>query len=640
MEDTQVSLSLMDQIFTSISDAIFMINKKGIILRANEAAHLFLESKNLTGLNIHHFFELSTKEPEEKELSSLTKIKTNERWAYNTVTPINEEIDLVIINSVSLDQYQELIDSAIDEVDADSEEGLVLFYEGKIMDVNMRFASLFHYSKKELINMDITDVIGNMENKSGSCKEKSLYYGVRRDKTTFPLQLTLLPNQNKVGNIALVKDLSKFMEYERKIETLAFFDELTNLPNKNMFYHVVDTGINKKDNSMFAIHYIDLDYFKAINQTLGYDFGDKLLQKSAERLEQFVKKHNGFVARVHGDEFLVFQKDAKNKENAVQFAEKLNNQFGKPIMIDTYEFLVSIRIGISLFPLNGAHASELVEHAHQAMIITKQEQHDYYNMFEASISRKLQTKLTLETELHRALAEEQFELFYQPQMNVHTKKVEGFEALLRWKHPQKGYIMPLDFIPYAEKTGLIIDIGRWVLEEACRQSKRWQEKGHDQVKISINISAKQLHQSDFISQIKSSLLRTGLEPNLLEIEITESAALTNEKYVLKTVQKIKDLGVSIAVDDFGTGYSSLKYLSLFPINRLKIDRMFMEGYEQNKIIVKSIIHLSHSLNVSVTAEGVETVEQLAFLRNLNCDQVQGYFISKPLPADKIVSFLK
>src|SRR5690625_4405568 len=275
------------------------------------------------------------------------------------------------------------------------------------------------------------------------------------------------------------------------------------------------------------------------------------------------------------------------------------------------------------------------------MIVMKQGHKNHYNVFEESVSKKLHTKLTLETELHKALKEEQFELFYQPQLNVHTREVEGFEALLRWKHPTKGYIMPLEFIPYAEKTGLIIDIGRWVLNEACNQNKRWQEQGFKPVKISINTSAKQVHQSDFIENIETSLHEAEIDPKYLEIEITENAALTNEGYVLQTVRKIRELGVSIAVDDFGTGYSSLKYLSLFPINKLKIDRMFMDDrYEHNKLIVKSIIHLSHSLNVSVTAEGVETVRQLTFLKNLNCDQVQGYYISKPLPANKIVHYLQ
>src|SRR5690625_1936060 len=275
------------------------------------------------------------------------------------------------------------------------------------------------------------------------------------------------------------------------------------------------------------------------------------------------------------------------------------------------------------------------------MIVMKQGHKNHYNVFEESVSKKLHTKLTLETELHKALKEEQFELFYQPQLNVHTREVEGFEALLRWNHPTKGYIMPLEFIPYAEKTGLIIDIGRWVLEEACKQNKRWQEKGYKPVKISINTSAKQVHQSDFISNIEASLLKSNIDPQYLEIEITESAALTNEAYVLQTVQKIRELGVSIALDDFGTGYSSLKYLSLFPINKLKIDKVFMDDRkEQNKLIIKSIIHLSHSLNVSVTAEGVETMNQLAFLKKMNCDQVQGYYISRPLPAEQIVHYLQ
>ena len=471
-------------------------------------------------------------------------------------------------------------------------------------------------------------------------REQGNHYsvGIKKDNSTFPVQYTVMKFKDEF-EFVILKDISVGVQDNKELSLLNYYDELTGLPNKSMFLQVLNDKIIKS--KMFAVYYVDLDYFKSINHALGHEFGNKLLKSCAQRFIQFMKENNGFVARISGDEFVFLQDNIESKEQSLLFARTLSNYFKQPIMIDTYEFVVSIRIGISVFPLDGQAGLELINQAQSAMYVTKNEEGGLrINLFDSSISKNLRSQLTLESDLRRALAEEQFELFYQPQVSLKTKEVVGFEALIRWKHPTKGYIKPLDFIPFAEKSGLIIDIGKWVIDEACDQLRKWKDKGYDPVKVSINTSAKQVHQTNFVHHIESSLIRSSIDPSLLEIELTESVAMTNEEYILEMVKRIKSLGLSIAVDDFGTGYSSLKYLSLFPFNKLKIDRMFMnQKYEHNKTIVKSIINLSHSLDMSVTAEGVETEEHISLLEKFNCDHIQGYYISKPLPASEIEKFL-
>lgn len=275
-----------------------------------------------------------------------------------------------------------------------------------------------------------------------------------------------------------------------------------------------------------------------------------------------------------------------------------------------------------------------------AMYVIKERHRNYYNLFYSSISENFKLMLTMEAELRRALKEGQFELHYQPQINLLTNEVVGLEALIRWNHPEKGFISPSEFIPLAEKTGLIIDIGDWVLSEACRQNKEWQDKGYKPITVSVNLSAKQFYQRNLVEKIHDILDETGLEPSYLELEITERMAMSNEEEILETLHALRRLGVLVSIDDFGTGYSSFKYLSVFPITKLKIDRMFLdEQKKENQAIVKSIIHMSHSLNMKVIAEGVETREQLDFLTSERCDEMQGYLFSRPLPPKQLTPFL-
>lgn len=581
-------------------------------------------------LSLDHYLDFKR-----QESNYITQIRDKNYWVQIKVRPLNSDINIVNVQPLSIADYKQQISSEMNHKQHLHNAGIAMLHDGKIVDCNSTFTRLFRYEKHDLLNMDFNEfMMKRLQREQGT----HFSVGIRSDDSTFPVQYTVL-NFKDEFEFVIIKDISIDMQSNKELALLNYYDELTGLPNKSMFLQVVNDKIRK--NKMFAVYYVDLDYFKSINHALGHEFGNKLLKSCAQRFIQFMKEYNGFVARISGDEFVFLQKDIDSKEQSLQFARALTNYFKQPIMIDSYEFVVSIRIGISIYPEHGKSGMELINQAQSAMYVTKNEEGSLrINLFDASISKNLRSQLTLESDLRKALAEEQFELFYQPQVSLKTKEVVGFEALIRWKHPTKGYISPLDFIPFAEKSGLIIDIGKWVIDEACDQLRKWKNKGYDPVKISINTSAKQVHQTNFVNHIESSLIRSNVDPSLLEIELTESVAMTNEEYILEMVKKIKSLGLSIAVDDFGTGYSSLKYLSLFPFNKLKIDRMFMnQKYEHNKTIVKSIINLSHSLDMSVTAEGVETEEHISLLEKFNCDHIQGYYISEPLPAEKIEKFL-
>lgn len=627
--ETTAYLNVINTVINTVNDPILIMKKNGFIVNLNKAAKELLEINDGEHSSVDRYIQFDV-----HRKNYITQLKTNDKWVQIKVRPLNNELDIVNIQHLSIAKYEEEIDAKIKNDEQLNGAGIALIHDGKIVDCNETFSHLFSYPISDLINMSLNDLIMRRLNDE---TDTNLSIGIRKDDTTFPLTYTVMTFKDEF-QFVILNDISRNIQDQQEAAMLNYYDELTGLPNHSLFLRVLEQKM--KNNRQLAVYYVDLDYFKAINHVLGHEFGNKLLKSCANRFVQFTNEFNGFVARVSGDEFVFLQTDVQNREQALQFARSLSNFFRQPILIDSYEFVVSIRIGISIYPLNGRSGRELINHAQSAMYLTKNEDGLRINLFDASISRNLRSQLTLESDLRKAIAEEQFELFYQPQVSLKTKQIVGFEALLRWKHPMKGYIKPLDFIPFAEKTGLIIDIGKWVINEACHQLRKWQDQGFKPVKVSINTSAKQVHQTNFVQHIETSLSRANIDPNMLEIELTESVAMTNEEYMLEMVKKIKNLGLSIAVDDFGTGYSSLKYLSLFPFNKLKIDRMFMnQKFEHNKTIVKSIINLSHSLDMSVTAEGVETEEQIALLKKLNCDHIQGYYISKPLPAAKIEKFL-
>lgn len=645
MSKEKIEFPIHDDVFIHLKDALLFVDEQGDIIKGNHAAYQLLHVND--DLSVHRYIDFNLlKDDSEKHLLMELK-KVEGKLVEVKSLRVSKALYCLIISELSIQDKTEEVKTYINQLTHAKAEGMLIFNNDTILDCDDTFAAMFGYGKEEVLKLKVTDLVQEYKGfglGNTVYNESKVYTGVKKDNHTFHIEMIEQPynNYGDIIRVAIIKDITERIYNERRIEFMAFYDELTDLPNRNFFVKVLKEALlsAKETNEMLAVYFVDLDYFKEINDTLGYSFGDKLLKACGEKLKSFLETDN-FIARMSGDEFLILQKHTESKEGAIQLAKDLISEFKKPIEIEGYELFISISIGISVFPENGHTANDLIKHADSAMYVIKERHRNNYNLFDSSISENFKNMLTMERELRKAMRYGHFELHYQPQKNLGTGKIVGLEALLRWNHPINGYIPPDDFISLAEKTGLIIDIGEWVLLEACKQNKAWQDKGYEPVIVSVNLSAKQFHQKGLVEKIESVLIQTNLEPCYLELEITESMAMSNEDFIIDTMNRLRSLGVLVSIDDFGTGYSSLKYLSIFPVTKLKIDKMFMgEDQKQNQAIVKSIIHMSHSLNMKVIAEGVETIEQLSFLENENCDEVQGFYYSEPLPPAQLTKFFQ
>ncbi len=440
---------------------------------------------------------------------------------------------------------------------------------------------------------------------------------------------------------------------QEQIKKLAYYDTLTGFSNRDFFKELFNQAIvnAKENNKLMGVLYFDLDNFKQINDVFGHDAGDELLrhaakniQKCALDLEKNGLQSNAILARLGGDEFIIVLNNIADVEDAKRVADQIIKLSYKPYTTKGKEIVVSASIGIALYPIHGESSDELMKKADIAMYFSKQHEKGGYTVFNEKMNTVLINKIGIENDLRKAVERNELVLFYQPQFQLSQNTIVGFEALLRWNHPTKGFLSPDEFIPIAENTGLIIAIGAWVIQEACRQCQEWHMNGFEGVRVSVNISPRQFSDANLIAVIKNALNDTGLDPRYLDIELTEGMIMLNDQKTLDLLHKFKEIGVKISIDDFGTGYSSLRYLSQYPIDILKIDKTFISYVNENKknaTVTKAIIDLSHNLNLSVIAEGVETIEQLNYLKINGCDIIQGYIISRPLPNKEIPSlFLK
>jgi diguanylate cyclase (GGDEF)-like protein len=448
------------------------------------------------------------------------------------------------------------------------------------------------------------------------------------------------------------RELEREIIERRRAEEAAYYDTLTGLPNRTLFQERLPhaLALAERSEQMLAVMLLDLDRFKTINETLGHGVGDRLLHEVAERLTGCVRRSDT-VARFAGDEFalLLMQitrpddvvKIARRTEDAVEVAQSILRVLEPPFVSGQHELYLTASIGIGLYPDDGKDSQTLLKNAVSALNRAKEQGGNSYQFYTADMNAKALKRLALENSLRHALERDEFVLHYQPQVNISSGQIVGVEALVRWQHPELGLVCPSDFIPLAEDTGLIVPIGEWVLRTACAQNKRWQEEGWPSMRVSVNLSARQFQQLQLVEIIAEILLETGLAPEQLELELTESAIMKNAEIAIETLRRIKKSGVQIAIDDFGTGYSSLSYLKRLPIDVLKIDRSFVcesTTAPDDAAIVMAIIGLAHNLNLKVIAEGVETEEQLAFLRLLKCDEMQGYLCSQPLAAPAFKEF--
>jgi polar amino acid transport system substrate-binding protein len=392
---------------------------------------------------------------------------------------------------------------------------------------------------------------------------------------------------------------------------------------------------------MFGLIYLDLDNFKNVNDTLGHAFGDLLLKNVAELLKKHVNKGD-IVSRLSGDEFAIIIPKLHSLEKVNTLVAKIKDEFQNPFLLSNSEVYITVSMGIVVYPTDGEDMLTLLKKADTAMYCAKEKGKNSYEFYLPEMNIKVMEKLKLQNDLRRALKNNEFVVYYQPQVSMETCEIVGFEALVRWFHPVDGLIPPFKFIPEAEEMGIITDIGEFVLRTACIQNKRWQELGYSPKYMAVNLSARQFQQKNLSKVIEDVLAETQLDPKWLELEITESICMNDLKFTIDLLNKFTEMGVTIALDDFGTGYSSLNYLKKLPIQSLKIDKSFVDNItsdDKELAIAKAITTLAHTLNLSIVAEGVETEEQLSVLKDLNCDKAQGYLFSKPLPAEEIEPLL-
>jgi diguanylate cyclase (GGDEF)-like protein/PAS domain S-box-containing protein len=532
-----------------------------------------------------------------------------------------------------------------------TEEGIVFHSAGLITDGNEAIERLLGYRVQEVLGRPVLDFMSDdtrhrvFENVRSNREEPYEAVVVRKDGRHVPVEIVgkTMPFGNETYRLAVVRDISARKEAQDRIAFMALHDGLTRLPNRAALEVRLASMVEhaRVARHELAVLFLDLDHFKTINDSLGHHAGDLLLCEISTRLQSQARRVDA-VARLGGDEFVVVLSDTDSR-HAASVASQLLDAVGASMRIDGHTVSVSTSIGIGLYPGDGETADELLRRADTAMYNAKESGRRNYQFFVPAMSSGAIDALNQENLLRDALTRSQFALHYQPQIDMRDGRITGVEALIRWHHPTRGLVGPLEFIGFAEKRGLIAVIGRWVLEQACRQIKAWHDAGLAQVPVAVNLSAIEFRQRDLVPSIAAVLQTTGLAPRFLELELTESALMDQGSLIGEQLHALKTLGVRLAIDDFGTGYSSLAYLKRFPIDRLKIDRSFVRDTPADAddvAIVTAILQMARSLKLATVAEGVETAAQQALLRSLGCGDFQGFLVSRPLAPEAMAVFLR
>jgi len=664
-------------VMSSAPIILFSVDRNGVITLAEGSGleTLELKSSDLVGNSV---FDLYRHNP--KVIESLRRALLGEEHVASLLekgqlfetrfTPVKDEAGAVLsvigtaINVTerqkmgeaardSEEKFRELFNNAIDpmflyEV---TDEGL----PGKFLEVNDNACVKLGYTREELQQRtpfdiaspedapDLTKTFKRLLQQKHLSYEKTYY-----TKTGLKIPVEINSHVFQWGGRRVVQSIARdITERKRADETIrrqAYYDVLTNLPNRMLFKDRLEQSMKHahRNNQTVGVIVLDLDRFKNINETLGHLLGDKLLVAVAERLLT-VLGESETIARFGGDEFTLLLPQVGNVEEATQHCQRIIELLASPFKLNNHELHVTTSIGVAFYPEDGENSEILLKNAETAMYRAKEQGRNNYQLYASVMNVSAFKQLLMENSLRRALEREEFVVYYQPQIDLKTRKIVGAEALVRWKHPDLGLVFPTEFIGLAEDTGLIVPIGEWVIRNVCTQSKKWQEMGLDKVCVSVNLSARQFQQRNLVASIGGILRETGLDPQSLGLEITESIAMKNADFTISALNEFKKMGIHLSLDDFGTGYSSLSYLKRFPLETLKIDRSFVRDITtdpNDAAIVTAVVALAHSLKLSVVAEGVETEGQLTFLKTHNCDHVQGYIFSHPLSEENFLRVLK
>jgi len=529
---------------------------------------------------------------------------------------------------------------------------------GTMLWVNQGFSNISGYPREEVLGQKAAMLKSGLQNAEfyhamwARIRENGEWQGEiwnrRKDGEAFPEWLTIKaitdPSGQVTRYVGVFSDISKHKRAEETIRTLTYYDAVTRLPNRYLLMDRLDQALERAPRSgrRLALVMIGLNRFKQINETLGHQTGDVVLRTVADRLGMSLRGHDT-VARLRGDTFCCLLTDLAQDHDAHLVISRLLESFATSFEVDGHELFITAKVGISVYPVDGTDPEDLAQKAETAMNRSKELADNSYQFYTPEMHANSVERLRLETELRKAVSRDEFVVYYQPKIETATGRVVGAEALVRWRHRELGMISPADFIPIAEETGLIVPIGNWVMNHVCEQLRQWRDVGQPVVQVAVNLSAHQFRQPDLVEQVVAALETHGIPPELLELELTESAVMHHAEATIETLMQLHKQGVRLAIDDFGTGYSSLSYLKKFPLDKLKIDRSFVMDIDTNPAsaeIVGAIVAMGHSLNLEIVAEGVENDAQLEVLKGLKCDEIQGFYYSRPIPAETFASILR
>jgi len=596
----------------------------------------------------------------------LTAISTDfKRVAKQNYTPCNISSHFIELQSLvdsfngmvtEIDKSQRKLRQAA-AVFSSSLDGIIITdATGKIIAVNHALTTITGYSEQEVLGKDPSIFKSDRHDQAfyeeiwESIKKIGQWRGEiwnqRKNGEHFPTLLTIKAvsdDHNKISHhVGILTDISTIKETEEKLSQLAHHDPLTQLPNRLLLNSRLQHALQhaERKETHVGILFLDLDRFKNINDSMGHTQGDHLLKLVASRLADAMRAEDT-IARLGGDEFVILVEELEDMQGIIKIAKNTLNLFKQPFHIYDQDIFIEASIGISIYPNDGKNTDTLLRNADAAMYRAKEKGRNNYQFYTKALTDKARERLTIETNLRRALERNEFELYYQPQFSLKDGTLIGVEALIRWNHPEQGLVPPASFIPVAEETGLIVPIGEWVLRTACMQHQAWLKEGHPPIKIAVNLSARQFHELGMINMISDILEEMAMDSTYLELELTESIIMNDVESTIKILNELHWMGLEISIDDFGTGYSSLSYLKRFPIDRLKIDQSFIRDISidpSDAELINAIIMLARSMKLRVLAEGVETKEQLHYLKEQGCDEVQGYYYSQPVPAKELTRF--